>query len=105
MALLQCPNCNKRISSLVKVCPHCSQKNSSDNESLNKISHIKRSNQLMNQSILAMTLFIAGVMIWFWGGEPAEGMRANIAVVCSVFGFFAYLICRLRIVLHKRKSV
>ncbi len=105
MALIQCPNCNKRISSLAKSCPHCSKENRSDSESAMKISHIKRSNQLMNQSILAMTLFIAGVVIWFWGGEPAQGMRANIAALCSVFGFFAYLICRLRLVLHKRKSV
>ncbi|MCG9696719.1 zinc ribbon domain-containing protein [Shewanella sp. Isolate11] len=105
MALIQCPSCNKRISSLVKTCPHCAQKNSAENESLNKITHIKRSNQLMNQSFFAMTLFIAGVVIWFWGGEPAEGMRANIAAICSVFGFTGYLIARVRIVLHKRKSV
>ncbi|MGL6012587.1 MAG: zinc ribbon domain-containing protein, partial [Shewanella oncorhynchi] len=48
---------------------------------------------------------IAGVVIWFWGGEPAEGMRANIAGICFVFGFVGYLITRVRIVLHKRKSV
>lgn len=105
MALIQCPNCNKRISSLAKTCPHCAAKSSGGNESLNRISHIKRSNQLMNHSFFAMTLFIAGVVIWFWGGEPAEGARANIAGVCVVFGFVGYLIARVRIVLHKRKSV
>ncbi|MCE9678432.1 zinc ribbon domain-containing protein [Shewanella sp. AS1] len=105
MALVNCPNCNKRMSSLAKNCPHCATKNSADNESANRISHIKRTNQLMTQSFLAMTLFIAGVVIWFWGGEAASGPRANIAVICSVFGFVGYLICRIRLVLHKRKSV
>ncbi|QYJ99799.1 zinc ribbon domain-containing protein [Shewanella psychrotolerans] len=105
MALVQCPICDKRISSLAKSCPHCATKHSSDNESASRISHIKRSNQLMNQSFFAMTLFIAGVFIWFWGGEPAEGMRANIAGACFVFGFIGYLITRIRIVLHKRKSI
>ena len=105
MALVECPSCHKRISSLAKSCPHCSSGLSGDNESLNRISHIKRTNQLMNQSFLAMTLFIAGVVLWFWAGEPAEGLRANIAGICFVFGFIGYLIARIRIVLHKRKSI
>ena len=105
MALVECPSCSKRISSVAKACPHCSSKLSGENESLNRISHIKRSNQLMNQSFFAMTLFIAGVVIWFWGGEPADGVRATIAGACFVFGFVGYLIARVRFVLHKRKSV
>ncbi|MGL4711496.1 MAG: zinc ribbon domain-containing protein [Shewanella sp.] len=105
MALIECPVCRKRMSSKAPSCPHCQAKNDGDNESLSRISHIQKSNSLMNQSFVAMTLFIAGVVIWFWGGEPAEGMRANIAGICFVFGFVGYLITRVRIVLHKRKSV
>ncbi|MFV7784535.1 zinc ribbon domain-containing protein [Shewanella marisflavi] len=105
MALVECPSCQKRISSAAKSCPHCASGLTGNTESLNRISHIKRSNQLMNQSFLAMTLFIAGVVIWFWGGEPAQGLRATVAGGCFVFGFVGYLIARIRIVLHKRKSI
>lgn len=105
MALIECPVCRKRISSKASSCPHCQVKTDGDNGSLARISHIQKSSSLMNQSFVAMTLFIAGVVIWFWGGEPAEGQRANIAGVCFVFGFVGYLITRVRIVLHKRKSV
>lgn len=105
MALIECPVCRKRMSSKASSCPHCQAKTNGDNESLSRISHIQKSSSLMNQSFVAMTVFIAGVVIWFWGGEPAEGMRAMIAAVCFVFGFVGYLITRIRIVLHKRKSV
>ena len=105
MALIECPVCSKRISSLARECKHCSAKLEGNLESLQRINHIKRSQTLMNQSFIAMTLFIAGMVLWFWGGETAEGPRAIAAGVCFVFGFIGYLICRIRIVLHKRKSI
>ncbi|WOT06802.1 zinc ribbon domain-containing protein [Shewanella youngdeokensis] len=105
MALIKCPSCSKRISSKAKSCSHCKANLSANNESLQLISHIKRSNQLMNQSFLALTLFIGGVVTWFWGGEPAEGTRSIVAVCAFVIGFVGYLITRVQIVLHKRKSV
>jgi fatty acid desaturase len=52
-----------------------------------------------------MTIFIAGVVMWFWGGNTAEGVRAYIAVICFVLGFVGYLVTRLQIVMHKRKKV
>lgn len=105
MALIQCPVCSKRISSVAKECSHCNAKLDGNLESMQRINYIKRSQALLNQSFMAMTLFIAGVVIWFWGGEPAEGMRSMVAAVCFVLGFVGYLICRVRIVLHKRKSL
>ena len=68
MALIECPVCRKRMSSKAPVCPHCQASTNGDNESLSRISHIQKSSSLMNQSFVAMTLFIAGVVIWFWGG-------------------------------------
>jgi len=76
-----------------------------DNENLRVISHIKRSNRLMNQSFLALTLFIAGVVAWFWGGDSAEGAQALMAGAAFTLGFVGYLITRVQIVLHKRKKV
>lgn len=105
MALIECTVCSKRMSSKAAACPHCEATTSGDNGSLVRIGKIKKSARLMNQSFIAMTLFITGVVIWFWGGEPAEGLRATIGSICFAFGFVGYLITRVRIVLHKRKSV
>ncbi|WP_137227268.1 zinc ribbon domain-containing protein [Shewanella sp. MEBiC00475] len=105
MALVACPKCQKRISSLAKQCPHCKVDLSGNTESITIISHIECSNSLMNQSFLFLTLFIAGVVVWFWGGEPAQGLKSYFAIAMFVIGFVGYLVTRIRIVLHKRKSV
>lgn len=105
MALIECPSCKKRISNKAVTCNYCSADLTGNTESLSLISNIKRSNQLMNHSLLCMSLFIAGVVIWFWGGEPAEGLRSLIAGGLFVLGFVGYLITRVRIVLHKRNKV
>ncbi|BDM64167.1 hypothetical protein NFHSH190041_16190 [Shewanella sp. NFH-SH190041] len=105
MALITCPVCGKRISSLATSCSHCQARLDGDLTSTRRINHIKQSNRLMNQSFVAMTLFIAGMVLWFWGGEPATGNRALLALICFVTGFVGYLFCRVRMVLHKRKDV
>ncbi|QSX39222.1 zinc ribbon domain-containing protein [Shewanella cyperi] len=105
MALIQCPVCGKRISSKAKQCAHCSTGVDGDMHSRMRIAHIQKTQRLMNQSFVAMTLFIAGVVIWFWGGEAAEGIRVQAGAVCFSLGFIGYLITRVQIVLHKRKSI
>ncbi|MBV7315219.1 zinc ribbon domain-containing protein [Shewanella sp. NIFS-20-20] len=105
MALILCPNCNKRVSDKAQQCPHCQVDLQSDLGSLLRIQHIRKSQQLMTQSFIAMTLFIAGMVLWFWGGEVATGLRSYAALACFVFGFVGYLIVRIRMVLHKRNSV
>lgn len=105
MALIECPSCSKRISSKASVCQHCSSQLSGDTQVLTKISHINRANRLVNQSLLSMTVFIAGVVVWFWGGEPAQGVRSYIGGLCFVVGFVGYLITRLQSVMHNRKKV
>ena len=105
MALIECPNCNKRVSSKASECQNCGHHVSGDTELVSTISHIKRSNQLVNHGLLSMSVFIAGVVVWFWGGESAQGLRLYIGSACFVLGFVGYLITRLRMVIHKRKKV
>ncbi len=105
MALVECSNCGKRMSSVAKSCPACNASTSGDTEAQRNIKKIKLASQLQLHSFLAMTLFIAGVVIWFWGGEPAEGTRQYAGSVCFVFGFIGYLITRVRIIINKRKGI
>ena len=104
MALVECPVCHKRMSSKSLRCPNCDLAVNGDNESAIRIQQIKKAAQLQTHSFIALTLFIVGVVIWFWGGEVAEGKQALAGSVCFVFGFVGYLITRLRIVLNKRKN-
>jgi len=105
MALTTCPICDKRISDKAKVCPHCQTALDSDTSSAKRIKQIEKSTRLMTHSFIAMTIFIAGVVVWFWGGEVANGPRAIVGGVLFAFGFVGYLITRVRIVLNKRKQL
>ena len=105
MALIDCPKCSKRISSQAKQCSHCKTNLTGNVESLAFISHIQQSNKLMNHSFIFLTLFIAGVVVGYWGGEPAQGLTAIISIASFLIGFVGYLVTRIRIVLHKRKSI
>ncbi|NKF50646.1 zinc ribbon domain-containing protein [Shewanella sp. WXL01] len=105
MALINCPNCQKRISDKAKTCSHCHTSMAGESESKATIRHIEKSNKLMNHSFIFMTLFVFGAVLWFWGGEVAQGYKLIISSACFAIGFIGYLITRVRIVLHKRKSV
>ncbi|MFQ6370976.1 zinc ribbon domain-containing protein [Shewanella sp. YIC-542] len=105
MALTSCPICEKRISDKARECPHCQAQLQGDLSSAQRIKRIEKSSQLMNHSLIAMTIFIAGVVVWFWGGEVASGTRAVVGGVLFVFGFIGYLITRVRIILNKRKQL
>ncbi|QDF67157.1 zinc ribbon domain-containing protein [Shewanella sp. SNU WT4] len=105
MALILCPNCKQRISDKAKQCSHCQVNLQADLGSLQRVQHIKQSQRLMTQGFIAMTLFILGMVLWFWNGEVATGWRANVALACFVFGFVGYLFVRIRLVIHKRNSI
>ncbi|WP_394129944.1 zinc ribbon domain-containing protein [Shewanella maritima] len=105
MALIDCPSCQKRISSQAKQCSHCKANLDGNSESLVKISHIQKSNSLMTHSIVFLTLLIAGAAMWIWKGEVAQGWQAIMAIVSFSVGVIGYMITRIRIVIHKRKSV
>lgn len=105
MALIKCPHCQQRISSLAKQCTHCHQTLTGDNESLQRSNHIKRSTRLLNQGMFTMLLFIIGISVGIWGGEFASGKQAIVAWSFGLIGFIGYLITRVQMVLHKRKGL
>lgn len=105
MALIPCPQCKKRISSKASQCNHCKADLTGNTDSLSTIGRIEQTNKLMNHTFIFMTLFIAGIVYFFWGGQPAQGLSASVSITIAVIGFVGYLITRVRIVLHKRKSV
>lgn len=73
MAIVRCPTCDQRISSLAESCPHC-------HEVLGQLSDDQRERialrrwrdqiyRARNFSYLAMTLVVVGMIAW-WISEP-----------------------------------
>ncbi|TKB43727.1 hypothetical protein [Thalassotalea mangrovi] len=107
MALINCPNCAKKISSLAKSCEHCQiELGGLDTEqrlNLERMKKIEESQKLMNQSMLAMVLFCAGIGGMFWGEPDPGSTQHNLATGSAVIGFVWYLVNRVRMIILKRK--
>ena len=108
MALINCPKCNKRISSKAAECNHCSvvigSIDSEQLENMKRITVIEQSQKIMNQSMIAMLLFCGGFGFMFWGEPTPNSWQYSIATATSVIGFVWYIVNRVRIILLKRNS-
>ncbi|WP_394174511.1 hypothetical protein [Thalassotalea litorea] len=107
MALVNCPNCSKKISSLAKSCDHChielSDMDTEQRLNMKRMKKIEQSQKLMNQSMVAMLLFCAGIGSMFWGEPEPGSMQYNLATGAGVIGFVWYLVNRVRMIILKRK--
>ena len=74
MAIIRCPSCNRRISSMAKSCPHCHEAvGELDQTERNKLARRRWRTQLYrarNLTYLAMGLVVAGALVW-WMTPPA----------------------------------
>jgi hypothetical protein len=73
MAIIHCPNCARRISSLAPVCPHCHTplgELTPDEQHRLKVRRWKATvYRAANLSYLALTLLVVG-SIWWWFHGP-----------------------------------
>lgn len=96
MAITTCPNCKKRISDQVDVCPHCDAAlGELTEENLARIRHRRWSKHVYvakNLTYVGMTLVIVGAMWWWMGGWKATVPHG--AVFLIALGFTGYLVSR-----------
>ncbi|MDN3651520.1 hypothetical protein QWY77_01815 [Thalassotalea ponticola] len=107
MALIDCPSCNKRISSKAPVCQHCHTvlDGTSDEQrkSMQQMARIQKHQQLMTHSMLAMLLFCGGFGFMFWGDHQPHSWQYTLSAGTTVVGFVWYVVTRVRILWAKRK--
>ena len=96
MAITNCPNCNKRISSQYSVCPHCDIRLADMTDEDRKRLEIQRwKDQIYratNFSYLALTSLIVGALWWWMSGDGGWVMPPPIpAFVLISMGVVGYL--------------
>ncbi len=102
MALIDCPHCTKRVSSLAKVCPHCNQPIAEvSEEEVEKLALQRWKEQTyraLNISYLGMTLAVAGAIWWWVSGDPGWSWPVSRpAISLASLGAVVYVAGRIRV--------
>lgn len=95
MALIRCPQCRQRMSSLVQTCPHCGYHRDSAAPSVAEITSLRLQRlklwryRLRMASYTAMTLMMAGVIAWWLdsGLLDAPGSWVKLALGLGVVAY------------------
>lgn len=106
MARISCPACSKPISDKHKVCPHCDATLSGlDDHERAKLAnrrYIKRKQALLNQSFVALIIFLGG-FFYLYSREPAVDSTEQMLTYGAIAtGFIWYIVNRIRIILLKK---
>lgn len=108
MAVINCPNCKKKISDKAKSCSHCNiELHNLDEDKMNNIRQvnmIKQSQTIMTHSFIAMLLFCGGFLLMYWQDLQPGTWQYLSAITCTVIGFILYIVTRVRLILLKRSS-
>ncbi len=106
MAIIKCPACNKRISSVAETCQYCNTVFSDDKDdeailrSANNARHLKKQ-RLQNFSFLFIVLFTAGALLMYLGlSDGDESMNTGGRVMIAL-GFVGYVSLRIALMFKK----
>ena len=96
MAIIRCPACNRRISSIAKACPHCHEAiGDLDQSERNELARRRWRTQLYrarNLTYLAMGLVMIGALVWWM--TPPSGLALPISMPAALLlglGIVGYL--------------
>lgn len=110
MAIVNCPNCNTKISDKAAVCDKCGfVLDGLDAQALERKRRRHKAdqlNKLTTQSMLAMLLFVAGIAGIFYFRDttsPDPTWQSQVALAVTVIGFVWYIVNRMRMVAARRR--
>ena len=108
MAIVNCPACSKRISSVAKKCQYCDTvfDQAIDNEQLLRAARNKRIiklQRLQNFSFLLVMLFAAGALVMYFGlTDQNQSLNYSGRAMLAV-GFVGYVVARIMLFMTRRK--
>jgi len=96
MAIIRCPACSRRISSIAKACPHCHEPvGTLDREERYELARRRWRSQLYrarNLTYLAMGMVVVGALVWWM--TPPQGLAPPISTPAALLlgvGIVVYL--------------
>jgi hypothetical protein len=108
MAVINCPSCQKKISSKAKICSHCeidlANMGSEQSKVMQTITLVQKHQKLMTHSFIAMLLFCGGFLFLFWQDALPGSWQYITSIASTIVGFIFYLITRVRLMMLKKSS-
>ena len=108
MAVINCPQCKKKISDKAKSCEHCqlsfAELDQDKMNNLTQLNNINRAQRLMNYSFIAMLLFCGGFLFMFWDNVEQGSWQHTLAMISTVIGFIMYIVVRAMLLYNKFKK-
>jgi len=108
MAIINCPNCKKKVSDKATHCDNCDlDLQQLDHDKLKKIRHIhaiEQSQRLTTLSFIALLLFCGGFLLIYWQHALPGSKLYEASIGAIVLGVSLYLYARIRIIIFKRNN-
>ncbi|WP_404340389.1 hypothetical protein [Pseudoalteromonas mariniglutinosa] len=108
MAIINCPQCAKPISDKHKQCPHCEcqvkELNEEQLQSMQREQRIRKQQRYMNQSFLALILFLGGFFCLYFMHPEAKSLQWYGYTGAMAVGFIWYLVSRIVLIVLKKKK-
>ena len=106
MAIINCPACNKRISSVAKSCDYCSTtfNENNDEENYRKVKNLRyrKLQNLQNLSFIFVLLFTIGATALYFGITNSDQLYNSIGRVTLSIGFVGYIATRAMLMYVRR---
>ena len=108
MAIINCPSCNKRISSVAVNCEYCKAvfDDSEDDEKLMRDIRNKRyakRQRIQNISFLSVLLFATGAIVMYFGITDSNNTVSGAGRIMLSIGFVGYIVGRVLMFMSRRK--
>jgi hypothetical protein len=107
MAIISCPFCGHRVSDKASNCSNCKGDLTGDPVKLAAVQRdrrLKQSQSLVNQSMLALILFLGGFGVLYWWQPTSGSYNEYVSTAAIAAGFIWYVVTRVRIILLKRNA-
>ena len=105
--IVNCPNCNKQISSKAMLCPHCSHaRGEVSDEDVREHKRRKLRDRLYHlkmTSYAVISVFLAGFGWYWWETEGFQEMSSRGPVIVLGLAAVAYLVVRAMLLMTRRE--
>jgi cation transport ATPase len=99
MSVITCAQCNKKISSKFKECPHCDASMDVDDDGQQSVasSNINQQlRQISNQNMIAIVLFMVGMYVMYYQTPGEDSLQLILSQVAVGIAFIWYIVNRIR---------